>query len=337
MSGALAGPGAGASALQRALGGGVGSRSSSLRRARILRAAVDVIAQNGFGAATVAGVIVRAGVSRRSFHAEFDDLDDCVGTVLDETLAHTLTLVSGAFDEHECWRDGLRGALVAVLMFLEDEPALARVAMVESLAGGPVVLAHRERVVGSFRSTVVARIEGEVPHRWPLAAEAMFAAVMGVVHAHLTGPGRVGLLGLLAPLMATLIAPFSDPSEVEGEVGRCERLVREIVEQRERSKGMTDVRWPLLGAPVLPAILVHPRSRRVRECLLFLAGRPGASNREVATAVGVTHASQISRLLSRLAGEGLLHRRSEGVGRRNGWQLTGRGEELLRALGEQRL
>lgn len=309
--------------------------SSPVRRARILRATVDVLAVRGFAGTSVAAVIERAGVSRRSFRAEFEDLDGCVGAVLDETLAHTVALVSAAFDGQECWRDGLRGALAGVLVFLEDEPALARVAMVESLAGGPVVLAHRERVVGAFRATVVARIEGEVPHRWPLAAEGMFASVMGVVHTHMS-VGRPGsLIGLLPPLMATLIAPFSDPQQIELELARCERLAREIAGRGGWRPPGGVPRWPRAGAVALPGMLVNPRSCRARECLEFLAGHPGASNREVAAALGVEHASQISRLLSRLAGEGLLVRRSQGAGRRNVWRLSERGHEVLRELAEQ--
>lgn len=305
------------------------------RRARILRAAVDVIAQRGFAGASVAAVIERAGVARASFHAEFDDLDGCVGVVLDETLAHTLALVSDAFENAECWRDGLRRALLAVLVFLEGEPALARVAMVESLAGGAVVLAHREHVVSAFRVAVAARIEGEVPYRWPLAAEGMFASVMGVVHARMSAAEPAPLAGLLAPLMATLVAPFSDAEELEREVSRCERLAADAVSECAGAPLAAAGCWPLAHAPVLPAMLAHPRSRRARDCLLFVSEHPGVSNREIAGGIGVAAASQISRLLSRLAREGLLIKRSEGAGRPNVWRLSDHGRQTLGALQER--
>jgi AcrR family transcriptional regulator len=306
------------------------------QRARILRAAVDVIAERGFAGASVTAVVERAGVSRRTFYAEFDDLDGCVGAVLDETLRHVSALAYGAFDDAGCWRDGLRAALAAVLCFLESEPQLARVAMVESLAGGPVVLAHRERVVSGFRSLVVAQIEGEVPYAWPLAAEGMFASVMGVVHAHLTGPKRGPLTGLLAPLMATLLAPFSDARALEREVERCERLNQEIMRDAEHppERPSPGGRWPLIGAPALPAMFANPRSRRARECLRFIAEHPHASNRQVAVGIGVDHPSQISRLLSDLEREGVLVKRSQGAGKTNIWRLAALGERVLGVLGE---
>jgi hypothetical protein len=53
------------------------------------------------------------------------------------------------------------------------------------------------------------------------------------------------------------------------------------------------------GGP-LPAVLAG-RSRRARECLLFLAGHPDSSNRETAAGIGVAHEPQISKVLRSLA------------------------------------
>jgi len=91
--------------------------------------------------------------------------------------------------------------------------------------------------------------------------------------------------------------------------------------------------------PALPAILSNPSARRAPECLRFLADQGGRglspSNREVAAGIGVTHQPQISRLLSQLAAEGLVSKRSHGAGKRNAWRLTPRGEQVLRMLPEQ--
>jgi hypothetical protein len=90
------------------------------------------------------------------------------------------------------------------------------------------------------------------------------------------------------------------------------------------------------SASALPAMLSNPNARRARECLCFLASHPGSSNRELATGIGVPHQPQISRLLSQLATESLVVKRSQGVGKRNAWQLTSRGEAMLRILTERR-
>ena len=82
----------------------------------------------------------------------------------------------------------------------------------------------------------------------------------------------------------------------------------------------------------IPALLSNPNAHRARWCLLFLGEHPQASNREIASGIGVAHASQISKLLSCLLGERLVARHSAGAGKRNAWWLTSHGEEVARAL-----
>ncbi len=82
-----------------------------------------------------------------------------------------------------------------------------------------------------------------------------------------------------------------------------------------------------------PAILAKANAQRPRECLRHLADRPGASNGQVAAALGIAHPSHISRLLSALAREGLVVKRSEGPGKRNSWWLTEWGEEVVGVVG----
>jgi AcrR family transcriptional regulator len=305
-------------------------------RARIMRAAVQVLAERGFSGVSLEAVIERAGVSRRTFKMCFGSLEGCVGEIMDEALEHSRVLVGEAFRTADGgWRDGLRGALVAMLAFLDAEPALARVTVIESLAGGPVVLAHRKRAFDGFCAMVVGQIEGEIPHAWPLAAECLLAAVLGVAHAHLSGPERRPLVCLIPALMATLVAPFSSPVQLERELRHSETLVQAIMHEQTvaREHGRERDRWPF-GYGRTPATTTtgrraHPR--RVHECLSYLAEHPNASNREIATGIGVASPSQISRLLSRLLYDQLAIKHSLGTGKRNAWRITERGRTLLGA------
>jgi hypothetical protein len=68
--------------------------------------------------------------------------------------------------------------------------------------------------------------------------------------------------------------------------------------------------------------------------LTAVAQHPGASNREIGAAAGMTDQGQISKLLNRLRILKLLHNVSHGhpKGAPNAWRLTERGEEVERAL-----
>ncbi len=297
-----------------------------LQRERILDAEVEVVAEDGAGGASVELVIARASVSRRTFYEHFGGLDECLVAVLDRGLERVGSLAAQAFEGAGSWQDGMRLALAAVLGFFDEEPQLARVCMVETLAGGALVGRYRERINDAFRALVVARIRSEVSHPSPLAPEAVLGSVMGIVNARLIARGDEPLLGLLGPLMGVIVGPFMDEEQVAREIERGNELaaarLRRGVPGTERRAGGVEV----------PAALLAPRAHRVRLCLLYVAAHPGASNHEVGAGIGVAHRGQVTKLLGRLAALGLLVKRAGAPGRPNQWSATPAGERVALAL-----
>jgi AcrR family transcriptional regulator len=316
-------------------GAGRGGRSAgavrgdvaALQRARILQATVEVVAERGYARTTVGQVVARARVSRRTFERLFRGLEDCLATVFDLGLERTIVLVGEAFEREESWQDGLRMALASLLLFLEREPLLTRVWLVESLAAGPWAVEHRERNLQVVRELVLsgwpASEEWSLP---PLAAEGVIASVLGILHTHIATGRPEPLIELLGPLMGLVSRPYLPRREIAREVERGAALARAI-QAGEHALGP-----PGEQPGEIPAVLGNPNAHRARECLLFLVDHPDASNREVAAGIGVVHQSQISKLLGDLVAEGLVVKRSEGTGQRNAWRLTPQGREILRAL-----
>lgn len=322
-----------------------GSRSSKAshgqvaraQRARISKALVEVLAERGFAGATVALVLAQAKVSRRTFYELFCSLEDCLITIMDGVLEQVGSLALAELQREEHWGDGVRCALAAVLAFFDREPQLARVCIVETLAGGPVVLEHRERIIEAFRAPIVTQIEREVPDVPPLAAEWVITSVLGMMHAHIV-VGKPGpFIDMLGPLMGLVTAPSLDARGVQGEIKRGDELAQTIL--AGHSRWTVTLQTPegedASAAPAsstLPALLANPSARRARECVLFLAENPDCSNREIAVGINVAHLSQISKLLSDLIAESLVIKHSQGAGKRNAWRLTPRGEEIARTL-----
>ncbi len=306
------------------------------RRDRILAAIVEVVAERGMGGASVALVIARAQVSRHAFYECFDGLEDATVAVMDGALEQLSALASQALAAEESWRDGMRSALAAVLAFFDAEPALARVCVVEALGGGPVVLARREYIVSAFRALVVASIERQVTPASPLAAEAVMASVMGIVHTHIVTEQSGPLIGLLGPLMGLATALYLDDGEVQQEIERGNRMAQAMLERRASQavhNADADTRVHV------PAALLGARAHHARLCLLYVAEqnerglRP--SNRQVAEGIGLSHRGQVARLLGKLAALGLVVKRCEGEGYPNAWSVTPRGQDVARALAEQ--
>jgi AcrR family transcriptional regulator len=304
---------------------------------------VELAAERGFAGVSVRLLTARAGVSSRGFYEEFEDLRACFLAVLDLALERAGGLIVQAYAREQRWQDGVLGALASLLVFFDSEPALTRVWFVQALAAGPWALERREQIAGMLRSTIVEHwaVRGEQPPD-PVAATGVMASVLGLIHTHLVTEQPEPLIELLGPLMGLVTSLYLDKQDVAREVQRGAQLAREI-------QAGEDQRWTLPAqtsknddeqVPAIPATLANPNARRARECLLFLAEQdpqgPGPSNREIATAIGITDQSQISRLLSYLAAEQLVTKRSEGPGKRNAWRLTPRGEDAARALQQHR-
>jgi AcrR family transcriptional regulator len=311
------------------------------RRDRILQAMVEMAAERGFENTTVVLLTERAGVSTRTFYEEFGDLQECFEAVLDLALERAGGLIAQAFMREQRWQDGVLAALASLLVFFDSEPALTQVWFVDAMSAGSWALARREQIAAGLRTMIIEHwaTRGEQAPE-PVAAAGVMASVLGLIQTHLVTEQPEPLIELLGPLMGLVTSLYLDTQDRAREVQRGAQLAREI-------QAGEDARWTLPAqdakkeeqGPVIPATLANPSARRARECLLFLAEQDprgvGPSNREIAAAIGVSHEPQISRVLSHLAEEKLVTKRSAGAGKRNAWRLTPRGEEIVRALTEQ--
>jgi AcrR family transcriptional regulator len=319
---------------------------TGVQRARILDAMTEVVAEHGFAAVSVKLVIERAGVSSRTFYEGFENLEDCFSAVLDLGLARGCELIGDAFAHEDRWEDGVRAALASVLTFLDSEPLLARVWLVESMAAGSDALDRRERIVAQLTSMIVDRWSQASPEPpEPLAVAGAMASVLGLIHSQLVTRTPSSMIELLGPLMGLVTAPYLGRRDAAREIERGAQLARALLAggaARETRQVRAESVGPRVsrdaatrGIPrtVIPHV---PTARRARECLLLLAAHPGSSNRDIAAAIGVRHQSQISKLLASLAQENLAVKRSEGAGKRNAWRLTVYGEQIAGSLSQQR-
>jgi AcrR family transcriptional regulator len=215
---------------------------------------VEVVAEHGVTDASVELVLARTGASRRTFYACFEDLDECLVAVLDGALARAVPLIAGAFGDSaptHPWWEGMRAALAAMFVFFESEPELARVCLLEVQAAGPRVREHRERIFEAFRALVVERIESDVSHASPLAAEGLLASVVGIVNARLVARDSRPLVELLGPVMGIIVGPFMDEAGVEREIERGNQLARELLEGRGGEGSGVELQVP--GLPLDPS------------------------------------------------------------------------------------
>jgi AcrR family transcriptional regulator/DNA-binding MarR family transcriptional regulator len=294
----------------------------AFQRARMIAAAVETIEELGYARMTVAQVTARARVSRKTFYDAFVDREHCFLAACEHALSKATVLAQEAYLSQGVWSEAIRAALMALLVFFEEEPALARLLIVESLAAGREVSARRAQVLDELAEAVDSgRMARDLAYPPKLAGQAVVAGVLGVIHARLVRGGRDALTDLLGPLMSMIVLPYLGSS-----MGRRE------LERPQVPLGRTHGRPKASDVEVLARTDFRLTYRTVR-ALTVMANHPGASNKEIAERSGIADQGQVSKLLSRLARLGLAENLG-GAGQQraaNAWHLTPPGARLERA------
>jgi AcrR family transcriptional regulator len=297
---------------------------TEIQRGRMLAAAVDAVDDVGYSGMTVAQVIGRARVSRKTFYDVFADREDCFLSVFEQALAQAGETVGAADAAEESWQDGVRAGLASMLALMDDEPALTRLCVVEALAAGERVLERRAEVMDRLAAVVDgARTEpGATLDPPSVTAEGVVGAVFQVIHSRVLEGSREPLFELLGPLMSMIVLPYLGTRAAGREVGRTTPRP----ERRRPARPRTGRADPLEG------LKMRLTYRTVR-VLMVISERPGASNREIAERSGISDQGQISKLLGRLARLELVENRGDGQekGAANAWHLTARGQAVERA------
>jgi AcrR family transcriptional regulator len=311
------------------LSGQAGEHIGEIQRARLIAGAVRAVDELGYTRATVTDITRSARVSRRTFYEQFSSFEDCLGAVLDNIVERVAGELAHAGLTGLSWRERVRGGLCLILSFLDREPALARVCVVQTARGGQRVLEHRERIARELVRTVEeGRQEGaRAKDPPPLTAEGLVGAAVSIVHVRLMRGEREALTGLLGELMYMIVLPYLGPAVARRERARAlpaARAARDVRAAAEAENGHGD---PLAGIPMR----LTYRTVRVLEAV---AEHPGFSNRMVRESAEIADEGQCSKLLARLERFGLLANTGAGhaKGEPNSWRLTSKGLQVAQTI-----
>jgi AcrR family transcriptional regulator len=305
-----------------------GAHVLEMQRRRLLLAYGEVLAEHGLQGASVDRICKRAGVSRRTFYDLFLDREACFLAALDLALGRIEAEVIPAYERKASWHVRVRAGLAALLELFDSEPALARMCVVETLRAGPEVLAWRRTVldvlVGAIGEAPTpngrsGEDKGALP---PLTSEGAIGGVLSVIHTRLAERGDQQLAELVNPLMSMIVHPYLGRAAANRELEHSTSITR-----TGNGHVPARVQDPFKDL----SIRITFRTARV---LTAIGAQPGASNRAIGDAAGITDQGQISKLLRRLEHYGLLHNGGEGYlnGEPNAWTLTQRGKAIQHTI-----
>ncbi len=305
---------------------------ADIQRSRLLAAAVRAVDELGWANTTVADVVARSRVSRRTFYELFANREECLAAMLEDILGAVAGELATAGLEGVEWRERVRRGLWAILAFFDREPVLARVCVVQALSGGPEVLERREEILVRLAGVVDGGRGGaRAAQCTPLTAEGLVGAAFGIVYARLLKGQLRPLTELLGELMAMIVLPYLGPAAARRELALP---VHAPVTPRAARRPAWPARAVSDPLESVPMRLTY-RTSRVLDGVAELTGR-GAdpSNREVGDFAGIPDAGQVSKLLRRLERLGLLANSGLGHarGEPNAWRLTVKGEQVARSI-----
>jgi AcrR family transcriptional regulator len=302
------------------------SLPSEAHRARILSAAVEIGSTDGPESATATRVIAVSRVSRKTFYDLFEGRSDCLRAAVEDAVERASARALAAYEPQARWAERVRAGLDALLGFIDEEPAVARLCL-QLMLGDPATLNGRRDTLDQLTRVIDEGRTATRPSRKPgsLTAQGVLGGMLGLIYARLIAHDPRPVQELANPLMSMIVLPYLGPAAARREL------------MRPFSPPAVATRKPKPRSDP-PADLNLRLTYRTLAVLEAIAAQPALSNSEVAERAGVTDQGQISKLLKRLVAHGLLENSGAGQthGATNAWRLTGDGEQLLRAVGPVR-
>jgi AcrR family transcriptional regulator len=158
-------------------------------RERLLGAAVELVAEDGYRWASEAAIAKRAGLDDAAFARCFPDREQCVLAAFEQCVARAREQVARACAQRP-WEVAVAAAVAVLLELCEREPRWARFVVVESLCCTPSLLRAREAAVAELTRAVDGGRASAPPGRVVGVATAagLVRSALDLVHERLLGP-----------------------------------------------------------------------------------------------------------------------------------------------------
>ncbi|WP_042390308.1 TetR/AcrR family transcriptional regulator [Streptacidiphilus melanogenes] len=178
---------------------------SSAQRARMLAGMVEVVAEQGYGAATVGAVLKRARISRQTFYEHFANKEECFLAAFDASADRFVARIEealGSPDDPVTAR--LDRVMDAYLGTLAASPASARVFLIEVYGAGYAAVSRRMERQERFAMLVADAIRAGGRWRSGLDPGFIGRSVIGAVSALVSARIEVGDVAGLAELRGSI-------------------------------------------------------------------------------------------------------------------------------------
>jgi AcrR family transcriptional regulator len=183
------------------------------KRNRIMTALAELTAEKGYEATKISDVVKRAAVARKTLYDNFSGKEDVFLAAFDVTVEEATSRVeeSCAAAEDD-WEGAAEAGLGALLAYIAEQPAMARLCLIEAQSATPAASERYEQAVRRF----VEMARRRLPHQGPLP-ETLDETVVGGVAWILSQQVRRGKAEetpeLLAELREFVVEQYRAPAK----------------------------------------------------------------------------------------------------------------------------
>jgi AcrR family transcriptional regulator len=187
------------------------------QRRRLLTATAEAFAEERYASLSVAGIIGRAHVSRRTFYELFDGKLDCVLATHLVAFERLELALRASCAKRRPWPEGVATAVRAALEFAARSPAEASLLALAPVAAEPQVtvraLAAKAHLLGLLRAGCADCPRADAPGE--VVEQALLMGLVHVVGAELIAGRAKGLPELAPELSQLLLAPYVGEAEAK--------------------------------------------------------------------------------------------------------------------------
>ena len=180
------------------------------QRERMLLATAELVAERGYQKTTIELIAKTARVALSTFYEQFSSKEECFLAAFDETIEAAAEVFGELLDPEQEWADQVASGLEIALEMVANEPARARLCIVEAQAAGGEALvryqAMLERLAPKLRE---GRVHNPRASRLPDGLEvAIVGGLVWLVHQRLIADEEDGIKALLPEMLQVTLTPY---------------------------------------------------------------------------------------------------------------------------------
>ncbi|HXR31321.1 MAG TPA: TetR/AcrR family transcriptional regulator [Solirubrobacterales bacterium] len=180
------------------------------QRERMLLATAELVAERGYQKTTIELIAKTARVALSTFYEQFSSKEDCFLAAFDETVAAAADIFEELLESEQPWEEQISAALEIFLEMVVNEPARARLCIVEAQAAGGASLARYHAMLESVAPKLrEGRLHNPRSSRLPDGLEvAIVGGLAWLVHQRLVAGRDEEIKGLLPEMLQVTLTPY---------------------------------------------------------------------------------------------------------------------------------